>query len=145
MGKRCELPVKQRGEAVLSLLRREEPGAVIARRYGVLEASLYRSACMSSCSPRDSPSRRHSICATTRDRQIAEFEQQIEKATKSLASGRLPNRILKNSRASPAERGDTFRDHRGTHRNTSWADATPCSGAETGGCRPEHLVPAVAR
>jgi transposase-like protein len=42
MGKRCELPVKERREAVLSLLRREEPGAVIARRYGVSEASLYR-------------------------------------------------------------------------------------------------------
>ncbi len=42
MGKRCELPVKDRREAVLSLLRREEPGAVIARRYGVSETSLYR-------------------------------------------------------------------------------------------------------
>ena len=42
MGKRCELPVKERREAVLSLLRREELGAVIALRYAVSEASLYR-------------------------------------------------------------------------------------------------------
>ena len=42
MGKRSGLPVKDRREAVLSLLRREEPGTVIARRYGVSEASLYR-------------------------------------------------------------------------------------------------------
>ena len=40
MGKRTELPVKQRREAVLSLLRREELGVVIARRYSVSETSL---------------------------------------------------------------------------------------------------------
>ena len=42
MGKHSELPVKERREAVLRLLRREEPGAAIARRYGVAEATLYR-------------------------------------------------------------------------------------------------------
>ena len=42
MGKRSEVPVAERREAVLSFLRREEPGAVIARRYGVAEATLYR-------------------------------------------------------------------------------------------------------
>ena len=42
MGKRSEVPVTERREAVLSFLRREEPGAVIARRYGVAEATLYR-------------------------------------------------------------------------------------------------------
>ena len=43
MGKRCELPVKDwPREAVLSLLRREELGAVIALRYAVSEALLYR-------------------------------------------------------------------------------------------------------
>ena len=34
--------MKDRREAVLSLLCREEPGAVIARHYGVSETSLYR-------------------------------------------------------------------------------------------------------
>jgi hypothetical protein len=42
MGKRTELPVKQRREAVLSLLRREEPGVVIARCHSVSETSLCR-------------------------------------------------------------------------------------------------------
>jgi transposase-like protein len=42
MGKRSEVPVSDRREAVLSSLRREEPGAVIARRHGVAEATLYR-------------------------------------------------------------------------------------------------------
>jgi transposase-like protein len=42
MGKRSEVPVAERREAVLSFFRREEAAAVIARRYGVAEATLYR-------------------------------------------------------------------------------------------------------
>ena len=42
MGKRCEVKVNDRREAVLCLLRREEPVAVIARRYGVSEPTVYR-------------------------------------------------------------------------------------------------------
>jgi transposase-like protein len=42
MGKKSEVPVDQRRDAVLSLLRREEVAAVIARRYGVSENTLYR-------------------------------------------------------------------------------------------------------
>ncbi|MBI2806963.1 MAG: helix-turn-helix domain-containing protein [Planctomycetes bacterium] len=34
--------MKQRREAVLSLLRREEPAAQLARRYGISEQTLYR-------------------------------------------------------------------------------------------------------
>jgi transposase len=42
MGKRSEIPVNEHREAVLNFLRREEPAAVIARRYGVAEATFYR-------------------------------------------------------------------------------------------------------
>jgi transposase-like protein len=42
MRKPSEVPVNERREAVLSLLRREEAAAVIARRHGVTEATLYR-------------------------------------------------------------------------------------------------------
>lgn len=35
MAKRSEVSIPQRREAVLSLLRREEPAAKIARRFGV--------------------------------------------------------------------------------------------------------------
>lgn len=42
MGKRSELSVEKRVEAVLSLLRKEEPAVRIARRYGVSEQTLYR-------------------------------------------------------------------------------------------------------
>ena len=42
MARRSEVSVGQRREAVLSLLRREEPAAKIARRFGVSEPTLYR-------------------------------------------------------------------------------------------------------
>jgi len=42
MGNRSGLGVAERREAVLSLIRRDEPAAVIARRFGVSEQSLYR-------------------------------------------------------------------------------------------------------
>lgn len=42
MGKQVEVSVPQRCEAVLKLLRREEPAAQIARRLGVSEPTLYR-------------------------------------------------------------------------------------------------------
>ena len=79
MGKRYELLVKERREAVLSLLRREEPGAVITRRYDVSEASLYhwRDEFLAASEVALAGSTRNG--AITRDRQIAELEQQIEK------------------------------------------------------------------
>jgi transposase-like protein len=42
MARQCDVDVKDRREAVLCLLRREEPAAVIARRIGVNEPTLYR-------------------------------------------------------------------------------------------------------
>ena len=42
MGKRSDLSIPQRREVVLMLLRREEPAAKLARRFGVSEQTLYR-------------------------------------------------------------------------------------------------------
>ena len=42
MGKRSELTAVQRRDAVLVLIRREEPAATLARRIGVSEQTLYR-------------------------------------------------------------------------------------------------------
>jgi transposase-like protein len=42
MPKKSEVSVSQRCEAVLALLRREEPAVQLARRYGVSEPTLYR-------------------------------------------------------------------------------------------------------
>ena len=42
MGKKSNLSVPEQREVVLMMLRREEPVAVLARRYGVSESALYR-------------------------------------------------------------------------------------------------------
>jgi transposase-like protein len=42
MGKKQGTSEEKKLEAVLSLIRKEEPATKIARRYGVSEASLYR-------------------------------------------------------------------------------------------------------
>jgi len=42
MGRKLSLDVSQRFEAVMALMRREEPTAKIARRYGVSEVKCYR-------------------------------------------------------------------------------------------------------
>ena len=42
MGKKSELSVSQRLEIVLMILRKEEPISVLARRFGVSEATLHR-------------------------------------------------------------------------------------------------------
>jgi transposase-like protein len=42
MGRRSELSVSKRREVIIALLRREEPAAQLARRYGISEQTLYR-------------------------------------------------------------------------------------------------------
>ena len=42
MPRKSKISLAQKQEAIMKLLRREEPAAVLARRYGVSEQSLYR-------------------------------------------------------------------------------------------------------
>jgi len=42
MGTKSKLTVAERCKVVLSLIRREEPAAVLARRFGIAEGTLYR-------------------------------------------------------------------------------------------------------
>ncbi len=42
MPRKSKISVAQKQEVIMKLLRREEPAAVLARRYGVSEQSLYR-------------------------------------------------------------------------------------------------------
>ena len=42
MGTKSKLSVPERRKVVLSLLRREEPATMLARRYGISENTLYR-------------------------------------------------------------------------------------------------------
>jgi transposase-like protein len=96
MSKRCEVSVADRREAVLSFLRREEPAAVIARRVGVSEPTLYRwrdeflaageAALVGGGGQKNADPLR---------RRIAELEAQIEKRDQVIGEYTIANRILK--------------------------------------------------
>ena len=96
MGKRSEVPVTERREAVLSFLRREEPGAVIARQYGVAEATLYpwRDDFLAAGEAVSAGSTRDGI--SSRDRQAAELERQIESRDQVIGKLTIANRVFKN-------------------------------------------------
>lgn len=96
MARQSNVDVKDRREAVLSLLRREEPAAVIARRIGVSEPTLYRwrdefiaagEAALANGGGKQGtdPLRRR----------IAELEHQIEKRDQVIGEYTIANRILK--------------------------------------------------
>jgi transposase len=96
MARQCNVDVKDRREAVMSLLRREEPASLIARRIGVSEPTLYRwrdefmsggEAALASGSGKKG--------ADARDRRIAELEAQIEKRDQVIGEYTIANRILK--------------------------------------------------
>jgi transposase-like protein len=94
MGKRSGLDVSARREAVLGLLRREEPGAVLARRYGISEQTLYRwrdeflaggEAALGSGQGG----------ADVRDRQIEELKREVARRDQVIGELTIANRILK--------------------------------------------------
>lgn len=95
MGKRSELPVSQRREAVLSLLRREEAAAVLARRYGVSEPTLYRWRDEFLAAGEAALAGTGRNGGDGRDRQIQELERQIEKRDQIIGELTIANRIFK--------------------------------------------------
>ena len=94
MGSKSRLSAPERREVVLSLLRREEPARVLARRYGISENTLYRwrdefmiagEAALASGKGKSDP----------RDRQIAEMKKQLGQRDKVIGELTIANRILK--------------------------------------------------
>ncbi len=94
MGKRSDLSISQRREVVLMLLRREEPAAKLARRYGVSEQTLYRwrdeflaggEAALGSCKGQNDP----------RDRQIHQLQKELMERDQVIGELTIANRVLK--------------------------------------------------
>lgn len=98
MGRPRKLSSSERREGVLSLLRREEPAEVIARRLGVDKSTLHRwqdeflaggEAALSGQG------------ADPRDRRISELEREVADRDQVIGEYTIANRILKKlSRAS---------------------------------------------
>lgn len=94
MGAKSKLSVSERREAVLSLLRRQEPATVLARRYGISENTLYRwrdefmtagEAALANGKGKADP----------RERQIAELKKQLGRRDRLIGELTIANRILK--------------------------------------------------
>lgn len=94
MPKHSELTVEQRQEAVLAFLRREEPAAVLARRYGVSEQSLYRWR-DEFVAAGQAALGKGKTGSDARDREIRELKAELEERTLVIGELAAANRILK--------------------------------------------------
>jgi transposase-like protein len=95
MAKRAEVSGAQRKEAVLALLRREEPATQLARRYGVSEPTLYRWRDDFIAAGAAALEAGGKSGADPGQRRIADLEQQIEKRDQVIGELTIANRILK--------------------------------------------------
>ena len=93
--KRTELDVTQRTEVVLALLRREEPAAKLARRYGISEPTLYRyrDQFLEGGKAALADGRRGQ--ADPRDRQIEALKKDLAKRDQVIGELTIANRIFK--------------------------------------------------
>lgn len=92
MGRKSKVPVSRRREAVLLLLGHEEPAAVLARRFEVAEATLYRW--------RDAflAGGEAALCGEKRDgqaRRIEELERDLAERDRVIGELTIANRLLK--------------------------------------------------
>jgi transposase-like protein len=94
MPKRAELTVEQRREAILALLRREEPAVQLARRYGVSEQTLYRWR-DEFLAGGESALAHGKQGSDGRDREIRALKAELEERTLVIGELAAANRILK--------------------------------------------------
>jgi transposase-like protein len=94
MPKRSELTVEQRREAVLVLLRREEPAAQLARRYGVSEQTLYRWR-DDFLAAGEAALAKGKNGSDARDQEIRALKAELEERTMTIGELAAANRILK--------------------------------------------------
>ena len=94
MPKRSELSVEQRREAVLALLRREEPAVQLARRFGVSEQTLYRWR-DEFLAAGEAALARGKNGGDEREREIRSLKAELEERTLVIGELAAANRILK--------------------------------------------------
>jgi transposase len=96
MGKKSELGAAERRDVVLMLLRREEAAAVLARRYGISEQTLYRwrdeflaagEAALLAAKGGADP----------RNRQIEDLKRELARRDQVIGELTIANRLLKKS------------------------------------------------
>jgi len=93
MGRKIELSAKERRDVVLMLLRKDESGGSLARRYGVSEATLYR--WRDEFLQGGEQALRNGKKGNGEQRRIRELEIEIEKRDQVIGEMTIANRILK--------------------------------------------------
>jgi len=93
MGKKSEIPAEKRAELVLSLLRKEEPAAQIARRAGVSEPTLYRWRDEFISGGRSQLLGKSSEAQSTKE--LSRLQREIEHREQVIGELTVANRILK--------------------------------------------------
>jgi transposase len=94
MGKKSELGATERRDVVLMLLRKEEPAAVLARRYGISEQTLYRwrDEFLAAGEAALTDARNG---ADPRNRQIEELKRELARRDQVIGELTIANRLLK--------------------------------------------------
>jgi transposase len=95
MGRQSGLTVEQRAEAVLSLLRREEPAAKIARRYGISEPTLYRYRDLFLEAGKAGLASGSGAASEPNRREVVELKKQLEQRDQVIGEITIANRVLK--------------------------------------------------
>ena len=96
MGKKSELGAAERRDVVLMLLRREESAAVLARRYGISEQTLYRWR-DEFLSAGEAALLAAKGGADARNRQIEELKRELARRDQVIGELTIANRLLKKS------------------------------------------------
>jgi len=97
MGKKLTLDVDQRFEAVMALIRREEPAAKIARRYGESEQTLYRLREQFLENGKAGLARKAGQGDSSR-REVEDLQKQLAERDQVIGELTIANRILKKKR-----------------------------------------------
>jgi|GEM_PF-1472241 len=94
MGAKSKLTVPEHRKVVLSLIRRQELAAMLPRRYGISENTLYRRRddFMAAGEAALAGGRNK---ADARDRQVAELNKELAERDKIIGELTIANRILK--------------------------------------------------
>lgn len=101
MGRKSELPMAEREEAVLRLLRHEEPTAALARRYQVSEQTLYRWRDEFLEGGRQRLGKGGKKGPDEAQRQIAKLERELAHRTRIIGELTIANDLLKKFSESP--------------------------------------------
>ena len=93
MGKKSDLPIQKRKEAILALIRKEESASAIARRYGVSENTLNRWLEAFIKGGIEALSRKSG--GAGRDAEVSRLEKEIELRDRVIGEITIANTILK--------------------------------------------------